>query len=80
MAGRKWRGGHLVGHVVLILRDRPHSATEGQALLGLLPLTLHDGERIVQGNVACMLCFRMSPHFILLQSTPIASHVARGAG
>jgi hypothetical protein len=34
---------------------------------------------IAQGNVACVLCFRMSAHFLLLQSTPIASQVARGA-
>ena len=80
MAGWKWRGGHLVGHVVLILRRSSALGDRGRGTSRLLPLTLHDGERIAQGNVACVLCFRMSPHFILLQSTPIASHVARGAG
>jgi hypothetical protein len=39
-----------------------------------------DVSLIAQGNVACVLCFRMSAHFILLLSTPIASQVARGAG
>jgi len=34
------------------------------------------GSLIAQGNVACVLCFRMSAHFILLLSTPIASQVA----
>jgi hypothetical protein len=58
----KWRGGHLVGHVVLILRrsSGPVGA-EGAALSRLLPLTPHDGERIAKGNVACVPRFRMSP-------------------
>jgi hypothetical protein len=38
-----------------------------------------DVSLIAQGNVACVLCFRMSAHILLL-STPIASQVARGAG